>query len=142
MAAHSTFVAVAEPNRRMVARAPRPKPVTCHRHARPAEAAPVLGLTAVIVGGPNLKESPPDPEELVPFGVVTVTCVVSAVEPGERAVSEVGDSLAKLLASVNPNFTPITPLNPVPLTVTPVPPPAGPTPGVTLVTLGLGPFGT
>ena len=49
---------------------------------------------------------------------------------------EVGELTTKLVAALVPNFTALTPLNPVPVMVTEVPPMAGPLVGVSPVTVG------
>jgi hypothetical protein len=67
--------------------------------------------------------------------VVTVTFTVP--EPaGETAVIEVADATVKLLAAVVPKSTAVAPVKLVPLTVTVVPPLAGPEVGLIEVTDG------
>ena len=71
----------------------------------------------------------------MPPGVVTVTSTVP--DPaGDVAVIEVSLLKVKPAAFVAPNFTPVTPVKPVPVMVTLVPPATGPVVGLTLVTVG------
>jgi hypothetical protein len=74
---------------------------------------------------------------LVPDGVVTVTSTVP-VPAGERAVIELGELTVKLAALVDPKLTAVAPVRLLPLTVTVVPPAAGPSLGATPVMLGGG----
>ena len=72
----------------------------------------------------------------VPPGVVTVmSTVVPAVPPGLVAVIEVA-LLTTNVAVERPNFTDVTPVKPVPVMATEVPPAGGPAVGVMLVTVG------
>jgi len=64
---------------------------------------------------------------------VTSTVPVPA---GEVAVIEVAELTVKLVALVAPNFTAVAPVKPVPVTVTDVPPAAGPDVGEIEVTVG------
>ena len=77
---------------------------------------------------------------LVPPGVVTVTSTVPAVPAGETAVIWVAEVTVKLDAETVPNFTTVAPVNPVPVTVTVVPPATGPDAGVIPVTVGTGSY--
>ena len=45
---------------------------------------------------------------------------------GAVAVIWVSETTVKLVAGLGPNWTPPAPVNPVPVTLTAVPPPAGP----------------
>ena len=74
---------------------------------------------------------------LVPPGVVTVISMVP-VPAGEMAVIFVAESTVKLEAALPPNITVVAPVNPVPITVTVVPPTNGPLVGEMLVTVGTG----
>ena len=74
---------------------------------------------------------------LVPPGVVTVISTVPA-PAGEVAVIFVAESTVKLEALIIPNLTTVAPENPVPLTVTEVPPTSCPAAGAMLVTAGTG----
>ncbi len=58
------------------------------------------------------------------------------VPAGEVAVIEVAELTVKLVALVAPNFTAVAPVKPVPVTVTDVPPAAGPDVGEIEVTVG------
>src|SRR5207302_2500582 len=58
---------------------------------------------------------------------------------GETASISVSDLTLKLLALVAPNLTPLTPLKPVPVIFTLVPPSSEPSLGLIAVTVGKGP---
>jgi hypothetical protein len=73
--------------------------------------------------------------ELVPPVAVTLTSTVPAPPEGEVAVIEVDEFTVKL-AVVEPNRTDVTPVKPVPVMVTVVPPLVGLRPGETPVTVG------
>src|SRR5208283_1539080 len=77
---------------------------------------------------------------LVPPGVVTVTSTVPAVPAGETAVILVAETTVTLLAPVKPKSTVAPVTNPVPVTVTVVPPATGPAAGEILVTAGTGSY--
>ena len=68
-------------------------------------------------------------EELVPYGVVTVTTTVPADPAGEAAVIEVLDTTVKLVAATPPKCTAVAPVKLVPVIVTVVPPDSGPVMG-------------
>ena len=76
---------------------------------------------------------------LVPPGVVTVTSTVP-VPAGDFMVREVDEVTDKPVPAVVPNFTAVAPVNPVPVTVTVVPPATGPAAGEMLVTVGTGSY--
>jgi len=76
---------------------------------------------------------------LVPPGVVTVISTVP-VPAGEAAVIWVAEFTAKPDAGFVPNITAVAPVNPVPVTVTVVPPAADPKAGEMLVTVGTGAY--
>ena len=73
---------------------------------------------------------------LVPPGVVTVTMTVP--EPGGEVTMILASSVTVrgLVLDTEPNQTAVAPVNPVPVILTVVPPPAGPPVGDTLVTVG------
>ncbi len=71
----------------------------------------------------------------VPLGVVTVTSTVP-VPDGEVTVRLVALTTVSVVPAVAPKSTAVAPVKPVPLTVTKVPPAAGPLVGLTLVTVG------
>jgi hypothetical protein len=74
----------------------------------------------------------------VPLGVVTVTSTVPAPE-GALTVSEVElTTLMEVPGFADPKSTAVAPVKPVPVTVTEVPPAAGPLLGLTPVTVGAG----
>ena len=72
---------------------------------------------------------------LVPPAVVTRMSTVTADPAGDVAVIDVALMNVKL-AVVPPNFTLVTPVKLVPVTVTVVPPAVGPEVGEMLVTVG------
>jgi hypothetical protein len=72
----------------------------------------------------------------VPVAVVTVTVTVPGACGGESAVMDVGPFTVTLVAAVPPNLTAAVVVNPVPTTVTDVPPATGPVVGETDVTVG------
>jgi hypothetical protein len=73
---------------------------------------------------------------LVPPAVVTVMSIVPALDCGETTVIEVSPSKVKVAKEMLPKLTAVAPVNPVPMTVTLVPPEAGPVVTDRLVTLG------
>jgi hypothetical protein len=72
---------------------------------------------------------------LVPTGVVTVTSTVLA-PVGELTVIELDDTTDTPVPGVEPNMTEVAALNPVPVTVTEVPPAGRPATGLTAKTVG------
>jgi hypothetical protein len=98
----------------------------------PPRAVPDVGLRPETVGGGGAKEKK---SELVPPGVRTVTWTVPA-PGGEMAVREVSERTVNDVAGAVPKSTTVAPFNPVPLTVTLVPPVLGPEDGVTALTVG------
>ncbi len=72
----------------------------------------------------------------MPPRLVTVTSTVPAVPAGAVAVIAVSESTVKLAAGAWPNETVVAPVKPVPVTVTAVPPAAGPESGERPVTVG------
>ena len=73
----------------------------------------------------------------VPTEVVTETAT-APVPAGSTTVSLVGLSTVTVEPGVVPKSTDVTVVKLAPVTVTVVPPPSGPTSGVTLVTVGDG----
>ena len=71
----------------------------------------------------------------VPFGVVTVTSTIP-MPAGEVAVMDVGLCTTTWVAALEPNFTAVAPVNPVPMMVTLVPPNTLPNLGWTALTVG------
>lgn len=63
---------------------------------------------------------------LVPLGASTVTRTEPGDPGGETAVIVLSLTTVKLVALVLPNFTAVAPVNPVPVSVTVVPPELGP----------------
>ena len=68
--------------------------------------------------------------------MVTVTVTAPAVCAGVATVSLVEDVTVTIVARVVPKETVVVVVNPVPVIVTVVPPPAGPDEGVMPVTVG------
>src|SRR5208283_4001145 len=62
------------------------------------------------------------------------------VPAGDFMVREVGEAMSSPVPAVVPNLTDVAPVNPVPVTVTVVPPATGPAAGVTPVTVGTGSY--
>lgn len=75
----------------------------------------------------------------MPIPLVTVTCTVPALPPGDGTTIWVAELLVKLLlgTEVEPKLTDVAPLKLVPVIVTDVPPAAGPEAGDTEVTIGV-----
>lgn len=79
----------------------------------------------------------PQGEDLVPAGVVTVTSTApTLVAAGAVAVIEVSLFTVNDDAATGPKSTAVAPVNPLPVTVTVVPPASGPLDGLTPVTTG------
>jgi hypothetical protein len=81
-----------------------------------------------------------EPVADVPPGVVTRTSTVP-VPSGDVAVIDISLTNEKLVAGVTPKATAVTPVKPVPVMVTLVPPDAGPFAGLMPVTIGAGSMG-
>jgi len=73
---------------------------------------------------------------LVPPGVVTITLTILATWDGEVIVIFVLEFTVRLVPAAVPNLMAVAPVNPVPVTVTRVPPAVGPLLGEILVTFG------
>jgi hypothetical protein len=71
-----------------------------------------------------------------PPKVLIVTSTVPAGLAGDVAVIEVSELTVKLVAATSPKKTPVAPVNPVPVTMTDVPPARVPEFGLTPVTVG------
>src|ERR1700712_1099364 len=71
----------------------------------------------------------------VPSGPVTVTST-TLVPPGATTVSRVSLKRITVLPGLPPKLTSVTPVKPLPVTVTTVPPAGGPLTGETPVTTG------
>ena len=69
---------------------------------------------------------------------VTTTLAVPAVPDGVVAVTDVSLTKTILVAAAPPIVTPVTPVKPVPVIVTLVPPKVGPVAGEIVVTVGAG----
>ena len=74
---------------------------------------------------------------LVPPGVVTVTSTVPAAPAGDVMERDVGEATTNPVPATVPNFTTVAPVNPVPVTVTEIPPANGPAAGEIPVTVGM-----
>ena len=72
----------------------------------------------------------------VPLGVVTVTSTAPGVPAGATTVRLPAVSALIEVPRVEPKWTAVAPLKLDPLTMTEVPPPAGPLVGLTPVTVG------
>jgi hypothetical protein len=101
----------------------------------PPVAGPFAGEMPVIVGA-YVNWSAAD-VALVPPGVVTVISTVP-VPAGDLMVSVVAELTVRTVPAVEPNLTAVAPVNPVPVTVTVVPPATGPAAGEIPVTVGTG----
>jgi hypothetical protein len=103
----------------------------------PPAAGPEVGDIDVTAGWAIYVNWSAAPVALVPPDVVTVTSTVP-LPAGDGAVMEVAEFTVKLKAAVPPKCTAVAPENPVPVTVTEVPPATGPEVGATEVTVGAG----
>ena len=83
-----------------------------------------------------------DEVALVPSGVVTVTSTLPAAPAGEAVVIWVSESTVKVTGEVIPNAMLVVLLNPVPVTVTGVPPATGPLTGEMPVIVGMAALAT
>jgi hypothetical protein len=101
----------------------------------PPAAGPKAGEMPVMVGTGAYVNWSAAEVRLVPDGVVTVISTIP-VPAGEVAVILVAEVTVKPDAGFVPNITAVAPVNPVPVTVTLVPPPKGPRTGAMLVTVG------
>ena len=72
----------------------------------------------------------------VPPGVVTVTLITPAARAGEVMVILVLEFTVRPVPAPGPNLTAVAPVNPVPVTVTRVPPAVGPLVGEMTVIVG------
>lgn len=101
----------------------------------PPAKSPVVGEIPVTVGGigaavyVNAKTSEPP-------GPVIVATMAPAAWAGERAVIWVSEFTVKDVAEVTPNVTAVTPVKPVPVIITVVPPATGPVFGAAVDTAG------
>ena len=73
-----------------------------------------------------------------PEDAVTTTLAMPAVPNGVVAVMDVSLTETILVAAAPPIVTPVTPVKPVPVIVTLVPPKVGPVAGEIVVTVGAG----
>jgi hypothetical protein len=112
------------------------KPVPVIVTELPPAVGPEDGLTFVTVGAETKVNWSAVLVALVPPTVVTVMSTVPAGSAGEVAVIWVALSTVKLEASVEPNFTAVAFVKPVPVIVTELPPAVGPDDGLTFVTVG------
>jgi hypothetical protein len=100
----------------------------------PPAPGPLLGATAVIVGGARYVNAPTSVP--VPPGAVTVTLFRPAVVDGVTAVIVVSSTTTRFVADAVPNFTDVAPVKLVPVMVTGRPPVVGPWFGATDETVG------
>jgi hypothetical protein len=117
--------------------APTTKPVPVMVTAVPPPSGPVLGEIPVMTGAPKMNLSAAEVADVPPPTVVTVRSTVPAASSGEVAVHEVVDEQLTEVPAVPPKLAVVEPTTKlVPVIVTTVPPPTGPTPGVIAVTTG------
>jgi len=128
----TTPVAAVDPNW-TVAPVAKPAPVTVTEV--PPVVGPPSGLTPVTSSVPKVNWSAEEVDE-VPLPVVTVTSTEPAAPAGDVASRRVDDSTVTAVAAVVPKDTVAPGTNPVPETVTTVPPAAGPPAGERPVTIG------
>ena len=102
----------------------------------PPPVGPEPGLTAVTLGKATNVNRSADEVLDVPPAVVTLISIVPAASAGLAAVIRVAEFTVKLDALVPPKETAVAPVKLLPVIVTVVPPPVGPDPGLTAVTLG------
>jgi hypothetical protein len=130
--ATTTDVANVEPKRTAVVPVrPVPETVTLV----PPATGPPDGDTAAIVGGRYTYVKAPA-SAVVPPGAVTDTDLAPPTPAGVRHVIVESSRTVTAVAGAPPMVTPVAPRNPVPVTVTGVPPPAGPDTGRTPATVG------
>ncbi len=106
-------------------------PTVCGDTARVVRPVPTVELkvpTAVIdrAGTVKVKWSAGRWPARCPPAAVTVTSTVPADSAGEVTVIEVDELTTTPVPATVPNFTPVTPVKPVPVMVTGVPPAVGP----------------
>jgi hypothetical protein len=128
-------VGAVDPNRTAVA---PPKPVPVIVTGVPPASGPAPGLTPVTVGTGSYENLSKAPVVEVPPGFVTVTSTLPADLAGVVTVIEVDETTVNDVAAVEPKWTAMASVKPVPVIVTGVPPASGPAPGLTPVTVGTG----
>jgi hypothetical protein len=101
----------------------------------PPTNGPLVGAMLVTVGTGTYENWSAADVALVPPGVVTVISTVP-VPAGDLMVSAVAELTVRTVPAVRPNLTAVAPVNPVPVTVTVVPPATGPAAGAMPVTVG------
>ncbi|CAM3245137.1 hypothetical protein JANLI_04610 [Janthinobacterium lividum] len=104
----------------------------------PPAAGPAVGEMLVTVGAGIYVNWLAAPVALVPPVAVTVTFTVPALPEGDVAVMVVALTTVTETPLLAPNFSAVTPVKPVPVMVTAVPPVAGPDAGDTPVMVGGG----
>ena len=103
----------------------------------PPAGGPLAGEMAVTVGVVSYVNLSLATIALVPPGVVTVILTIPAARAaGEVMVILVPEFTVRPVPAVVPNLTAVAPVNPVPVTVTRVPPAVGPLAGEITVTVG------
>jgi hypothetical protein len=135
-----TPVAALPPNATVVA--PDTNPVPVIATVVPPANGPALGLTALTVGVASNTNLSALPVADVPPAVVTVISTVPADSAGDVAVTDVAELTVTLTAACPaPKLTDVPPDTKfVPEIVTDVPPPVGPAPTLTPVTVGNGSY--
>jgi hypothetical protein len=101
---------------------------------------PLIGEILVTVGRAAYVNLSPATITLVPPGVVTLTSTIPAAWVGEVMVILVLEFTVRLVPGVVPNLTAVAPVNPVPVTVSRVPPAVGPLVGEIAVIVGAAPY--
>ena len=115
------------------------KPVPVIVNEVPPDTCPTVGSILVTVGaGSYVNWSALVVADCPPSVVVTVTSTVPRVPAGEVAVIELSELNVNDVAAFDPKSTAVTPVKPVPLIETEVPPAIGPAVGLMLVTVGGG----
>ncbi|OEZ89314.1 hypothetical protein JAB6_01280 [Janthinobacterium sp. HH104] len=114
------------------------KPVPVMVTLVPPAVEPAVGEMLVTVGAGIYVNWLAAPVALVPPLAVTVTFTVPATPAGDVAVMVVALTTVMATPLLAPNFSAVTPVKPVPVMVTAVPPVLGPDAGVTPVMVGGG----
>jgi hypothetical protein len=135
-----TLVAALAPNATAVAPVTKFVPVIVT--VVPPEVAPTLGATTLTVGVASKTNLSAGDVADVPPAVVTVISTVPADSAGDVAVTDVAELTVTLTAACPaPKLTDVPPDTKfVPEIVTDVPPPVGPAPTLTPVTVGNGSY--
>ena len=112
------------------------KPVPVTVTTVPPANFPAAGDTAVTVGAATYVKRSAVTSAEVPPAAVTRKLTVPAACAGAVIFSEVEEVTVNAVPATVPNFTPVTPVKPVPVTVTTAPPANLPAEGDNFVTVG------